>query len=104
MKKNKNTKVEAETKVIEQPKVETVVETQKKKRKHYRKPKVKVQEQVTSEPIVQTNEVKESIAEQVVESKPTLIEWIAAIRYGWRTIPGFFNKIRWTYNLIKLNK
>lgn len=108
MKKN-NKKVEVETKVIEQPKVETVVETPKKKRKHYRKPKVKVQPVVesTTEPIsdeYEMNTYSVTIDSPIEESKPTFKEWIQAIRYGWATIPGFWNKIKWTYQLIKLNK
>ena len=101
MKKN-NKKAEVETKVIEQPKVETVVETPKKKRKHYRKPK-----KVQVEPVVETPVVEEVVPQNEPtghEFKPTFKDWVQAIRFGWTNVPGFFNKIKWTYNLIKLNK
>lgn len=112
MKKN-NKKVEVETKVIEQPKVETVVETPKKKRKHYRKPKVKVQpvEDTVQVPrqeeivIPSYSEELDSIKESIeIETKPTLTDLIAGIIFGWKTVPGFWNKIKWTYQFIKLNK
>lgn len=113
MKKN-NKKVEVETKVIEQPKVEIVVETPKKKRKHYRKPKSKIVEVSVKEIIEPSVEGGKPIHATMVydvdpelgelETKPTIKEWIQAIRYGWATIPGFWNKVKWTFQLIKLNK
>lgn len=103
MKKNKNTKVETETKVIEQSKVETVVETPKKKRKHYHKSKAKqevAQDEILDNGLVETSEMNET---QETKQKPTFKDWLKAIKFGLTEIKGFRNKVKWLIQLFKLN-